>query len=75
METVGSQKRQDLNDDSGYIQISAVDNTGGVILFNEEENKYERWQKNDDFAGFVIVIEDEGFEFVRTMEKGTKCQH
>lgn len=36
-----------------------------VVLFNQTTRKFELWTERNDYAGYVIVIDGIGFEFVR----------
>ena len=61
MKQIGSQRIETL-DESGYKMIASWDDT--VILQDKESGKQEMWQRNDDFAGYVIQIGDGKYEFV-----------
>lgn len=42
----------------------------GDAYLKDESGKVELWHKNDNFAGYVIEINGEGYEFVRTVSVG-----
>jgi hypothetical protein len=65
MQIVGSQRRE-LIEHTEYKLISLAG--GEAILLNTETNHRELWYKRDDFAGYVIVIEEIGYEFVREIK-------
>lgn len=48
----------------GYSLLKRLED--GAVILENEEGGFELWQENDDFAGFVLTIDDIGFEFVRT---------
>lgn len=60
--TAGSQTREELHE-SGYICACKFP-TGDVLLIDVEANQAEIWTANDDFAGYVIVIDGVGHEFI-----------
>ena len=59
----GSQLRE-LIAESGY-ELVAEFYGGLAILRDTISNKLEVWQANDDFAGYVVVLDGVGYEFVR----------
>ncbi len=67
MEKIGSQTRENIEEDDVYTVIEGPEEDDSIILFNKVGEKYERWTKNDDFAGYVLVIDGVGYEFVRTL--------
>ena len=38
-----------------------------AVLFNTETGISELWTENDNYSGYVIVIDGKGFEFVRSL--------
>ena len=63
MKTIGSQKRETL-EEAGYKLISLCH---GEAILKDDNGKYEVWQENDHFAGYVVEIHGNGFEFCRSM--------
>ena len=66
MRTIGSQTRDKL-EDTEYEFIQWQDMSRSVLLKNTATGNYEQWDRNDDFAGYVIEINGIGFEFVTTV--------
>ena len=65
----GSQAREKIEDtDEKYRLVSKKGKE--AVLFNPDSNTYERWYKNDDYAGHVIEIDGAGYEFANSMKKG-----
>lgn len=63
---VGSQVRESLAD-SGYVVDFRL-NAHEVILSDLSfTGKWELWHKNDHYAGYVIVIDGQGYEFCRSL--------
>jgi len=60
-EVRGSQTRQAI-DDAEYELIERRGNE--VVLRDTELDRYELWTQNDGFAGYVVVIDGIGHEFV-----------
>jgi len=60
MKTIGSQKRETLNE-SGYKLIRIA---GYTALLQDSDGKKELWRENDNFAGYVIEVNGKGYEFV-----------
>jgi hypothetical protein len=69
MEKVGSQIRENIEDTGYTIDVIEGDELTGrnVLLVTADNNKLELWTENNDFAGYVIVIDGIGYEFVRTI--------
>jgi hypothetical protein len=63
---IGSQYRETLAE-AGYQFVKAM-SYGEVVLRNEFGCE-EVWVKNDHFAGHVIEISGEGYEFVRSGDR------
>lgn len=57
---IGSQTREPIGDTN--IEIIAKRGKE-VLVFNPENNEYERYVRNDDFAGHVLEINGKGYEF------------
>ncbi len=68
MEIRGSQRRESL-EEAGY-RIFGNPIHDDVVLEDIETGHRELWQKNDDFAGYVVVIDGVGYEFVRSARMG-----
>ena len=66
MKTVGSQIRERL-EDSEYDLFTRID-AETVVLHNNDTGLNELFVENDDFAGHVIQIGDEGYEFIQTTD-------
>ena len=62
MKTIGSQKRETLRE-SG-LQLIACNGKEAVL---SNSGKAEMWVLNDDFAGYVIEINGQGYEFMRSL--------
>jgi hypothetical protein len=62
MEKIGSQIRQEI-EESEYDIVQIYRRT--AILRNRDTGKDEVWAKNNNFAGYVIVIDGQGYEFMR----------
>lgn len=71
---VGSQNREPIADTEYIVigkEIGVKDKTVmDVILQDQESGQEELWTANDDYAGYVIVIDGIGFEYVQTLTKG-----
>ena len=74
MKTVGSQKRELLSEsgmslhmDGDDLSFLSITPENGVILKNDKDGNLKLWIANDDFAGYVIVIDNIGHEFVTTV--------
>jgi len=79
MEKIGSQIREPIEDTEYVIRfrdehmVLGAEGLRGfefgpdAVLLNTETGISELWTKNDDYAGYVIVIDDEGYEFVRSL--------
>lgn len=62
----GSQRREPIEETDYRIISSWPDlDIGEVILQDEHTHHRELWVKRNDFAGYVIVINGNGYEFVR----------
>ena len=64
METIGSQKRE-LLAESGMTLVSSDNDT--AVLQADDDGNLEMWYANDKHAGYVIVIDGIGFEFIRSI--------
>jgi hypothetical protein len=71
MKKYGSQTRESLRG-SGYKLIKKSGKE--AILQDREDGHFELWMKNNHFAGYVIVIDGIGYEYVSrtTREKPRK---
>jgi len=65
METIGSQKRQSLKE-SGH-KFVGHNREGFAILEDIETKERELWVAHDDHAGYVIEIDNIGYEFVANL--------
>lgn len=66
MKQIGSQIRDNIEDTEYTLDIIEGNKTTGrnALLLNAE-NELELWTENDNYAGYVIVIDGIGYEFVR----------
>ena len=60
----GSQIREEL-EASGYELLETL--ADGEVVLLDMEGKEELWVENDDYAGYVVVINGVGHEFVCTL--------
>jgi hypothetical protein len=60
---VGSQMREKIEDTDLRVIMSEVDQ----IIAEDEGGNRELWVLNDDFAGYVLVVNGLGYEFVRSV--------
>lgn len=68
MEKIGSQIREKIEDTQYTIDVIEGDKiTGHNALLLTADGKLELWTEKDDYAGYVIVIDGVGYEFVRTI--------
>lgn len=71
MQFRGSQVRENI-DEAGYKIICKVDD--GYYLQEVITGKAELWIENDHYAGYVVVIDGKGHEFVRTIDlQAARC--
>ena len=63
MKTIGSQTQATLGEESLFLLSICSDQ----IIVVTEDNKTERWVRNDDFAGFVLTLWGRNYEFVETI--------
>jgi hypothetical protein len=60
MKKVGSQIRESLREsDYKLVKKSGKE----AILQDKDDGHFERWVKNDHFAGYVVVIDGVGYEY------------
>ena len=65
----GSQIRDNIEDTEYTVDgIEGDEITGRNAFLTTKDGKYELWTERDDFAGYVIVIDDVGYEFVRSID-------
>lgn len=70
MKKIGSQIRENIEDTEYTIDVIEGDElTGRNAFLLTADGKYELWTEKDDFAGYVIVIDGMGYEFVRTIKE------
>ena len=72
METIGSQNREKLENTeyemlADEAEHAHFDNEGSVLLRNTKTNAIEVWFKNDLGSGYIIEIENVGYEFARCL--------
>ena len=60
-----SQVRETL-EESGCSLVALTPHDGEVILKDNDLKTFQVWQRRDDYAGYVIVINGVGYEFVRS---------
>lgn len=63
------QQIRDNIEDTEYTLdvIEGNETTGHNAILKTESGKLELWTERDDFAGYVVVIDGIGYEFVRTL--------
>ena len=61
MKTIGSQKRETLKESGLRLHCMAGN---CAFLFNPDTGHIERWVLNNHYAGYVIEIYGDGYEFV-----------
>ncbi len=70
---VGSQSREPI-EDTEYVFVKEIDEK--EIILREKDGdpnnrlSYELWVRNDHFAGYTIIIDGKGYEFVRSALQG-----
>jgi hypothetical protein len=64
IEVRGSQRREDWQS-AGYTQYMLGQQ--GAAFLMDEDGELELWQSHDSHAGYTVVIEGIGYEFVRTL--------
>ena len=76
---IGSQTREPIEDTEYTIQfrdehlvlsargVRRLEPGPDAVLLNKETGISELWTERDDYAGYVIVIDGKGFEFVRSL--------
>ena len=64
MLTMGSQMREHISETNNII-LSV--NEQELIVKDKNTGDVELWQANNHFSGYVLEVNDTGFEFVRTM--------
>jgi len=64
----GSQIREPYNE-AGYIISSTWPDCdrGNIVLTDIETGKKELWTINNNYSGYVITINDIGYEFLRSL--------
>ena len=69
MRQIGSQMREDI-EDTEYTLDSIEGNkiTGRNAILAKKDGGLELWTERDDFAGYVVVIDHAGYEFVRSIK-------
>lgn len=69
IEIRGPQRREYLQD-SGYRLVQSWPNVErGYVVLEDEEGNRELWHRNNHFAGYVVVIGNEGYEFIRSLQE------
>jgi len=69
IEHIGSQTREPIEDTENEL-LEFVEYLSGrdAILLNTENGIKELYIERVDYAGYVVVIDGKGFEFVRSLE-------
>jgi hypothetical protein len=69
---VGSQSREPIEDTEYVVAAKINDEISDEVLLREktEDSSFELWSRNDDFAGYTIVIDGKGYEFIRSARQG-----
>lgn len=65
---IGSQNREPL-EESGYHMHKRISRNEVILESNDNPGDYELWYRRDDFSGYVIVIDNVGYEFVRSVPR------
>jgi len=67
-ERISSQIREPI-ESTEYKLLELIEYPSGreAVLLNTETQVKELYVERDDFAGYVIVIDRKGFEFVRSL--------
>lgn len=69
MKKIGSQIRENIENTDYTIDVIEGDEiTGRNAFLLTADGKYELWTERDDFAGYVIIINGVGYEFVREIK-------
>ena len=73
MRQVGSQIRDDIEDtEYTLVEMMIRDITDDMdernVILQNKAGQREHWTENDDYAGYVIVIDHTGYEFVRNIK-------
>ena len=58
-----------LRDQLVNTEFEIVSKTEGGFILRDSCGKLELWLENDDCAGYVIVLEGKGHEFVCTVKE------
>ena len=66
--SIGSQNREPLNE-SGYHMHKRISRKEIILEKDDIPGDYELWYKNDNHAGYVIVVDGAGYEFVRSVPR------
>ena len=66
MRAIGSQLRETLEE--AELTLHKRINADEVVLM-DTEGKMELWCRKDDFAGYVVEIEGEGYEFCASVSQ------
>ena len=66
MQEIGSQLREHISETNNII-LSV--NEQELIVKDKNTGDVEFWQASNNFAGYVLEVNDIGFEFVRTMSR------
>lgn len=64
--TRGSQSREPIEETEYHVVSRYPLTDRGFLILQDDAGKRELWACNDDFAGYVIVVDGCGYEFVRT---------
>ncbi len=65
---IGSQTRENIEDTEYTVDsIEGTEIGGRNVFLTTIDGKYELWTERDDFAGYVVVIDGIGYEFVRSL--------
>jgi hypothetical protein len=64
----GSQNREPL-EESGLHMHKRISRNEVILERDDSPGDYELWYRRDDFSGYVITINDIGYEFVRSVPR------
>jgi len=80
LEHIGSQIREPIEDTEYKISfrdehlvlgakgVRRLEYGPDVVLLNTQTGISELWREKDDYAGYVIVIDGKGFEFIQSLD-------
>lgn len=67
MRTIGSQKRETVEEYGARVVSTWPEVDFGYIVTEDSEGKRELWFRNNHHSGFVIEFDGIGYEFLRSL--------